>query len=117
MISVENLSPPIQQIGLNVSALRQSFDWLFDSPAAGIPLTSSPAQYFFTAQAQIGNEFWLADAYRLFHSLLAFPFWHFNDNNYGNIRLQPETITPSLPAEFRTTATIGKPMSKISVDM
>jgi len=116
ILTAQNLSPAIQQVDLRVDALKQSFSWLFNSTAAGVPMPSSAAQYFWSVQNQLSNEYWSIEAYQLFQSLLAFPFWHFNDNNYGNVRLDPQNIIGTLPKEFYTFAAVDKPMSKISVN-
>jgi hypothetical protein len=116
ILAAQDLQPPIQQVNLGVDALKQSFSWLFNSTAAGIPAPSSVAQYFWAVQDQLSNEYWSIKAYQLFDSLLAFPFWQFNDNNFGNVRLNAQNIVNSLPKEFYTFAAIDKPLSKISVD-
>lgn len=116
MIAIQDLGPPIQQVNLNINALKQSFSWLFNSTAAGIPAPSSVAQYFWSAQTQLSNQYWSIEANQIFQSLLAFPFWHFNDNNFGNVKLDVNNIVEGLPSDFYTTASIDKPFSKISVN-
>jgi hypothetical protein len=51
-----------------------------------------------------------------FQSILAFPFWLFNANNYGNTALQVQQIIPVLPVEFYTEASIVAPYIKIKFD-
>ena len=114
--AVREITTPHQLVEIDIDALKQSFTWLFNSTAANIPAPSSPAQFFWTAQSQLQDEYTSIAPYQLFQSLLAFPFWHFNDNNFGNVRLGSQNITTSLPEEFYTTAAVDKPMDKISVN-
>jgi hypothetical protein len=116
ILSIQDLSPPLQQVDLPIEALKHALSWLFNSTASNVPAPSSIAQYFWSAQDQLNNGFWSTEAHRYFQSLLAFPFWHFNDNNYGNVRLEQMAMVDSLPTEFYTFAAVGKPMSKIAVD-
>ena len=51
-----------------------------------------------------------------FQSILTFPFWLFNANNYGNTALQAQQIIPMLPMEFYTEASIVAPYVKIKFD-
>lgn len=113
---VQDSSSPKQQVDLPIDALKQAYSWVLNATAAGIPGPSSLAQYFWSANDQLNNEYYSMEAYQHFQSLLAFPFWHFNDNNYGNVKLDSKNIIDSLPKAFYTTAAVDKPMSKISVD-
>lgn len=116
IIAIADLSDPMQQVNLDLPALMQAFTWLFNSTDAGIPIPSSVAQYFWSVQTQLTSEYWSMEAYQLFMSLLAFPFWHFNENQFGNVRLQAETIVDTLSPDFYTFASIDRPMSRIMVD-
>lgn len=51
-----------------------------------------------------------------FRSLLAFPIWLFNANNYGNTQVKGRVLNPNLPAEFYTTAGVVKPLVKLKFD-
>ena len=114
--SIDSLTPPIQIVDLPASDLLHAFSWLFNSTASGIPAPSSVAQYFWSVQSQLSSEYWSMEAYQLFLSLLSFPFWHFNDNNFGNVRLKAQDIVQGLPEEFYTWASVDKPLQRIVVD-
>ncbi|KAM0719382.1 hypothetical protein Q7P37_005287 [Cladosporium fusiforme] len=116
IVAVHDLSPPIEQADLDIDALKRSFTWLTNATAADIPFFSSVAQFFWTSWPTLNDEHFSGEPYRLFQSLLAFPFWHFNDNNYGNIELDPTVPLETLPQEFHTVASVDKPMNKIVVD-
>lgn len=47
---------------------------------------------------------------------MAFPFWLFNDNNWGNTALRSNQIISTLPGQFYTEASIVKPYQKIRFD-
>jgi hypothetical protein len=48
-----------------------------------------------------------------FQSILAFPFWLFNSNSWGNTALVPNQIISTLPPEFYIQASIVAPYTKI----
>lgn len=117
IVAVQNLSASIKQVDLDIKALKRSFTWLANATAADIPFISSVAQTFWTAEPTLNDEHYSGESYRLFQSLLAFPFWWFNDNNYGNVDMVAATEPlESLPEEHRTSAAVDKPMNKIAVD-
>lgn len=117
IVAVQNLSAPIQQVDLDIKALKRSFTWLANATAAEIPFFSSVAQPFWTAEATLNDEHFSGESYRLFQSLLAFPFWCFNDDNIGNIDMvDAQKPLETLPEEHRTVAAVDKPMNKIAVD-
>jgi hypothetical protein len=101
---------------LDVEGLKEAFAWLFNFSAAGIPAPASIAQYFWSAQDQLDSQYWSIEPYQIFHSTLAYPFWLFNPNNFGNVQLDATEIVTGLPAEFYTTASISAPYEKIVVD-
>lgn len=116
VISVQELDTAVQEMELDIENLKLSFSWLFNFSAANIPAPSAAAYYFWALGDQLSDEMWSIEPYRALQSLMAFPFWHFQENNYGNVRLQRNGITPGLSSEFYTTAAIGSPYLQIIVD-
>lgn len=51
-----------------------------------------------------------------FQSILAFPFWFFNSNNWANTKLKYDELVPGLPPQFYTTASVVEPYSKIKIN-
>ncbi|EXJ61433.1 uncharacterized protein A1O5_11749 [Cladophialophora psammophila CBS 110553] len=116
ILSIDEITDPMQDTDLDVEGLKNAFAWLFNFSAAGIPAPASIAQYFWTVQDQLESEYWSIEPYQTFHSILAFPFWLFNPNNFGNVQLEARNIVAGLPPEFYTNASIGAPYEKIVVD-
>jgi hypothetical protein len=100
---------------LDLPSYRLALSWLLNYTAANIPAPSSIAQVFWSGQANLE-----AGAYGVlaqnFQSILAFPTWLFNDNNWGNTALRSNEIIPGMPAEFYTKASIVSPYVKIKFD-
>src|ERR1700712_2421615 len=86
IFSVSDLGKPKLDPEVDLVAFRQAIDWLLDFSPANIPATSSIVQFFWSGQPQIDNRLW-AELYNTFQSILAFPNWLFNANNFGNIEL------------------------------
>lgn len=107
---------PLQEADIDIENLNLAFSWLFNFSAADIPSPSSIAYYFWAMQDQMSDEALSIEPYQVFKSILAFPFWHFQENNYGNIRLQETVETQGLAKDFYTTAAIGSPYTQIAVD-
>lgn len=116
ILAVDETDEPVQDTEVDVESLKLAFNWLFNFTAAGIPAPASIAQYFWTVQDQLDNEFWSIEPYQIFQSILAYPFWQFNPNNFGNVQLDAQEMVAGLPSDFYTTAAIGKPYQKIVVD-
>lgn len=51
-----------------------------------------------------------------FQSILAFPFWLFNSNNWGNPELKPNEIISTHPPQFYTQASLVSAYTKIRFD-
>lgn len=115
-MSVEYLSEPIQDLEIDVDALNQAFRWLLNFTAADVPAPSSIAEYFWAARDQLESDYYSVEPYQIFHSLLAYPLFFFNPNNYGNVQLTSQDMVYTLPREFYTTAAISNPYEKIAVD-
>ena len=116
ILAIEDMDEPAKDVDLDVEGLKRVFAWLFNFSAAGIPAPSSIAQYFWTVPTQLENEYWSIEPYQVFQSLLAFPFWQFNPNNFGNVHLDTYNIVKGLPPDFYTTASIGEPYDTVLVD-
>ena len=116
ILSMDRLDEPLQDTSLDVEGLKEAFNWLFNFSAAGIPAPASIAEYFWTVPGQLQSEYWSIEPYQIFQSILAFPFWQFNPNNFGNVNLSPTDIVPGLPPDFYTIASIGNPYEKIVVN-
>lgn len=116
VLSVDEVSEPIQDLELNVEQLNLAFDWLLNFTAANTPAPTSIAEYFWAAQNTLQSDYWSIESYRVFHSLLAFPLYLFNPNNYGNTQLSADNITYTLPEDFYTTAAVSNPYEKIAVN-
>ncbi|KAK8071283.1 hypothetical protein PG997_011486 [Apiospora hydei] len=100
--------PPIDLL-----AYKVSLDWLLNFTAANIPAATSIAANFVITNNQVPDPSADGVLSRNFQSILAFPLWLFNANNWGNIELKANTISPTLLPQFYTTATIVAPYSKI----
>ncbi|KAK0622479.1 hypothetical protein B0T14DRAFT_494129 [Immersiella caudata] len=85
ILSVTNLTPlelaPFSPSDL--TAYRTALSWLLDYQAAGIPAPSSIIESFWTSRNQLSSQ--TADGVLLQHlrSILVFPVWLFNGNNWG----------------------------------
>jgi hypothetical protein len=52
----------------------------------------------------------------MLQSILAFPLWEFNPNNFGNTELATHEMIQTLPPEFYTKASIVAPYTKIIIN-
>lgn len=115
ILSVMNAGPAIRDYSLDLDAYRSALRWLLNSTAAGIPAPSSIAQFFWSAPEQMTNEYWSGSIKQTFQSVLAYPFWFFNENNAGNA-YRLNTSTPVDPSgDFYVTASVASPYTKIVV--
>lgn len=105
------LLPPI-----DVTAYRMALNWLLNFTAADIPAASSIAANFAVPSEQNPDLSKDGVLSRNFQSILAFPLWLFNDNNWGNTALKTNTITTTLPPEYYTVAAVVAPYGKIGFD-
>lgn len=111
-----NLKTPVQILDLDLQAYRESLRWLLNYTAADLPPPSSIAQSFWSSQKQLGDPSTWGIAAQNFQSILVFPFWLFNANNWGNTQLKENQTVPTLPAEFYTQASLVEPYTKLKVD-
>ncbi|KAI9766721.1 MAG: hypothetical protein M1840_006365 [Geoglossum simile] len=116
IMSVSSIGPPTQDLNINLAAYRTALDWLLDFNATGIPAPSSIAERFWNTQDLLLNEVWSIELYQTLQSIVAFPIWQFNPNNFGNPDLAAQEIVSTLPPEFYTNASIVAPYTKIVVN-
>ncbi|KAK3393850.1 hypothetical protein B0H63DRAFT_505672 [Podospora didyma] len=113
IVSVDDLTNPIPTFMAEdeVAAYRHAQRWLLNFTAADIPAPSSIAQGFWGAGlgGQLENPSSYGTLLQSFQSLLVFPLWLFNANNFGNPDLQVNTMISTLPPQFYTRASIVTP--------
>ncbi|KAL5343520.1 hypothetical protein BJX70DRAFT_394076 [Aspergillus crustosus] len=115
IVSVTSSGPPTLNPSLDLENFRAAIDWILDFNASNIPSPTSIAQQFFSGRDQLQSAYWSPILIQTFHSILAFPFWFFNPNNFGNIEGYGTGITPNLPPEFYITASVAVPHTKIII--
>ncbi|KAK5653205.1 hypothetical protein OQA88_9103 [Cercophora sp. LCS_1] len=118
IVEVSELTPP-GQISLNttdVDAYKAALSWLLDFRAANIPAPSSILEIFWDNQNSLSDTYVDGILLQNFRSILAFPIWLFNANNYGNTALDFKALNPGLPPEFYTTAAVVAPLVKLKFD-
>jgi hypothetical protein len=102
---------------LDLDSYRLALRWLLNYTAAGIPAPSSVAEYFWSAPGQLSTDYWSIQLRQAFQSIIVYPLWLFNINNVGNVDLINHQGDFSIvPADFRTTASISAPHTKIVVN-
>lgn len=106
---------PIPILDLDLAAYRDSLRWLLNYTAADLSPPSSIAQSFWSSQQQLKDPATWGILLQNFQSMLVFPFWLFNDKNWGNTESQPDATNSTLPPEFFTKASIVEPYAKIRV--
>jgi len=99
-----------------LQAYKDVLKWLLDYAGANIPAPSSIIENFWTASEQLQTP--VTDNFYLQHlrSILVFPVWLFNANNYGNQDLTVMEIGKDLPPEFYTNASLVRPYLKLRFD-
>ncbi|KAF2659788.1 hypothetical protein K491DRAFT_622242 [Lophiostoma macrostomum CBS 122681] len=115
IMSVTDLTPPTQNSDIDLSAYRDALSWFLDFNASATPATSSVAEYFMNGAANLENTYWSSELTRTFQSILAFPLWYFQPNNYGNVDLNVTTMSDKLPKEFYTKARLTKQFTRIMI--
>jgi len=101
---------------LEVPAYREALRWLLNYTDANLPPPSSIAQSFWSSQKQLLDPSTWGILAQNFQSLLVFPFWLFNENNWGNIRVKENVTLSTLPPDFYTEASLVEPYVKLRVD-
>lgn len=116
IVSIEDTTAPVPVPDIDLTTYRTALAWLLNYTAADIPAPSSIAQSFWSSSSQLRDPSTYGILSQNFQSVLAFPFWLFNSNNWGNVQLKSNEIIPWLPAEFYTEASFVKPYVKIQFD-
>lgn len=94
-------------------AYRAALGWLLNYTSADIPGPSSIAQSFWSSNLRMQDPSTYGIIVQNFQSVLAFPFWLFNDNNWGNTALKSNQTVAGLPQQFYTEASIVAPYEAI----
>lgn len=115
---ISDLTPPthIPFTTSDIEAYKSALSWLMDFSAANIPASSSILEIFWDNQASLSDSYVDGILLQNFRSILAFPIWLFNANNYGNTALNNKVLNPGLPAEFYTKAAVVSPLVKLQFD-
>jgi hypothetical protein len=118
IMDLSGLSPPERRkvTDEDVSSYTSALSWLLDYSAAGIPSPSSPIELFWSNSPSLNDTFVDGVLLQSFRSILAFPVWFFNANNYGNANLSAKILNPNLPEGFYTKAAIVSPHVKLKFD-
>ncbi|KAG4439159.1 hypothetical protein IFR05_005358 [Cadophora sp. M221] len=116
IVSVLKVGEPNISNSIDLPSYRLAMDWLLNFNASGTPAPSSIAGVFWSAPDQLGSRYWSSELYNVLKSLLVFPIWQFNPNNFGNTQLAAREIISGLPSEFYTTASVVKPYTRIVID-
>ncbi|KAI3326173.1 hypothetical protein HD806DRAFT_552487 [Xylariaceae sp. AK1471] len=116
IMSTENLSAPVQLKHIDIEAYKLALGWLLNFTAVNIPAPSSIVSNFVIANEQLENPLTYGTLLQTFQSIIAFPHWLFNANNYGNIALQPQDVINTLPPDFYTSASIVSPYTMLKFD-
>ncbi|KAI1114517.1 hypothetical protein F5Y14DRAFT_171521 [Nemania sp. NC0429] len=104
--SVQNLTKPVPITDLDLSSYRIALSWLLNFTAANVPAPSSIVESFWIAGEELQDPSYYGVLSQNLFGVLAFPFWLFNANNYGNMNLLPNTLISTLPREFYTQASL-----------
>lgn len=99
-----------------LAAYRAALVYLLDYSAAGIPPPSSILEVFWSACRSLPDPFLDGIVLQQLRSVLAFPVWLFNANNYGNTALEGGVVNPGLPEEFYTRGEVVRGVVKLGVE-
>jgi len=115
---ISDLTPPIPipMTVSDVAAYKAALSWLMDYSAANIPAQSSILEIFWDNQGSLSGTYTDGILLQNFRSILAFPIWLFNANNYGNTALNKAELNVGLPTEFYTGAAVVSPLVKLHFD-
>ncbi|KAH6660903.1 hypothetical protein BKA67DRAFT_617481 [Truncatella angustata] len=116
IVSTESLSPPVRLEDLDIASYELALKWLLNYTATNIPAPSSIIESFWVSDVQLTSPTTHGLLTQSFQSILAFPFWLFNANNYGNTALKTQDMIDTLPIEFYTQVAVVAPYSKIGFD-
>jgi hypothetical protein len=101
--------------------VHAAVNWLLNYTAAGLPIASSPVYLFWNRDGLGDLEYgWSVEASKTLKSLLAFVFWQFSGNNWGNPAIVnapegPDGVLAILPPEFHTVASTANPLTRFTI--
>lgn len=116
IVSIAQTAPPSAILDIDIVSYRAALTWLLNYTAAAVPAPSSIAESFWSSNLQLGDPSTYGIVVQNFQSLLAFPTWLFNANNWGNTALKSNVTVPGMPPEFYTTAEVVRPVSTYDFD-
>lgn len=117
IVSIAHTTPPVSVTdNIDLTAYRAALSWLLNYTAAGIPAPSSIAESFWSSNLQLGEPSTYGIVVQNFQSVLAFPVWLFNDNNWGNTALRSNQTVPGMPPQFYTEASVVEAQSSYEFD-
>ena len=114
--TVTENGPAVKNSAIDIAAFRDGLAWFLDFNASATPPPSSFAEPFWSGKDQLNDASSSSDLMRLLESMLAFPLWYFQPNNYGNPDLDVENMIDGLPSAFYTKARITRPYMRINID-
>ncbi|KAF3021005.1 hypothetical protein E8E14_010619 [Neopestalotiopsis sp. 37M] len=113
ILTTESLSPPTELVDLDLASYRTALTWLLNYTASDVPAPSAIIEGFWISAQQLASPSTQGLLKQNFQSILAFPYWMFNVNSYGNLELQPQVMIDTLPSEFYTEAHEVAPYNKL----
>lgn len=116
LTKVLSYKPAISVADVDLTAYRAALTWLLNYTSADVPGPSSIAESFWSSNLQLGDPSTYGIVVQNFQSVLAFPFWLFNDNNFGNTRLKSDQMIPGMPSQFYTKASVVSAYLSYSFD-
>lgn len=119
IVSVGQATAPELVTHLDVGTYRAALGWLLNYTAAEVPAPTSIAESFWSSGLQYdGGPLTRGILTRNFQSVLAFPTWLFNVNNWANTALRHHVndTVPGMPEAFYTTADVVRPVSTYDFD-
>ncbi|KAH8690821.1 hypothetical protein BGW36DRAFT_432603 [Talaromyces proteolyticus] len=119
ILSVFNLVAQEAAAAVDVQTLSLAIGWLLNYTAANLPPESSPDFQFWETGSDTYQTIWQTNSYIMLKSILGFILWEFSVNNDGNLAVlytEPNGLTPDLPSEFHTTASICIPLERFVLD-
>ena len=118
IVEISRLSTP-RKVAISeddIKGYRAALAWLLDYSKAGIPAPSSIVEGFWSSRDKLGESTIDGILLQNLRSILAFPVWLFNANNWGNSGVQGDKLSAFVPAEYYKTASIVKPYVKLKFD-
>jgi len=118
IVEISGLSEPekVAFSDRDLNGYRASLAWLLDYSKAGIPGPSSIIEGFWSSRDKLADSTVDGAFLQNLHSILAFPVWLFNANNWGNVGLQGDKLSAYVPEEFYKTASVVKSYVKLRFD-